>query len=245
VIDAFLIDKLTVLLLQQRCTRDRDGTVFYRPIRGRGAVRLNADEWASEEQLYRDLTRRSGRMLRWALWLTIPFGIMLMVIESNIPMLHAASGRLEAASPTAAMLLYTAAMPLSFMAWHCWKVIASGVSINARLSSRPRLMRVPKGEAVAFRAAQLLALVLLGPHLFLETAVTLDPQRFYYTPFRYYRLDWFGLASIIVLGTLAYYRVLGWWLNRGEARQEDAVEDAGRQLAIVERAKQSLPNPPA
>jgi len=245
VIDAFLIDKMTVLLLQQRCTRDRDGTVFYRPIRGRGAVRLGADEWASEEQLYRDLTRHSARMLRWALWLTIPFGIVLMAIEWNIPVLHAASDRLEAASPTAAMLLYTAAMPLSFMAWHCWKVIGAGLSTNARLSSRPRLMRVPKGEPVALQAAQLLALVLLGPHLFLELAVTLDPQRFYYTPFRYFRLDWFGLASIIVPGILVYYRILRWWLSRGEARDEDAVDDATRQVAIVERAKQSLPNPPA
>lgn len=245
-IDAFLIDKMTALLLQQRCTRDRDGTIFYRPLRGRGAVRLSAEEWASEEQLYRDLTRRSARMLRWALWLTIPFGIMLMAIESNIPALHAASDRLEAASPTAAMLLYTAAMPLSFMAWHCWKVIDAGYGINARLSSQPRLLRIPKGEPVALQAAQLLALVLLGPHLFLELAVTIDPQRFYYTPFRYYRLDWLGAASIVVLAILAYYRARRWWLGRGEAPHAEAVDDdATRQRAIVARAREALPNPSA
>ena len=244
-IDAFLIDKMTVLLLQQRCTRDRDGTIFYRPVRGRGAVRLSADEWASEEQLYRDLTKRSARMLRWALWLTIPFGIMLMAIEWNIPALHAASDRLEAASPTAAMLLYTAAMPLAFMAWHCWKVIDAGYGINARLSLRPRLLKVPKGEPVALQAAQILALVLLGPHLFLELAVTIDPQRFYYTPFRYYRLDWLGLVSITVLGILAYYRARRWWLGRGEAPHAEAVGDGSRQHAIVARAKEAMRNPSA
>jgi len=244
VIDAFLIDKMTVLLLQQRCTRDRDGTIYYRPVGGRGAVRLSADEWASEEHLYRDHTRRSARMLRWALWLTIPFGIMLMAIETNIPVLHAASDRLEAVSPTAAMIFYTAAMPLSFMAWHCWKVIESGLSINARLSSRPRLKRVPQGEPVALQAAQLLALVLLGPHLFLELVVTLDPQRFYYTPFRYYRLDWLGVVSIIVLGVLVYYRARRWWRSRGETPHEAAVDETTRQLAIIGRAKQALSDPP-
>ena len=243
-IDAFLIDKMTVLLLQQRCTRERDGTIYYRPARARGAVRLSADEWAGEEQLYRDLTRRSARMLRWALWLTIPFGIMLMAIEWNIPVLHAASDRLEAVSPTAAMLLYTAAMPLSFMAWHCWKVVEAGLAINARLSSRPRVARVPKGEPVALRAAQLLGLVLLGPHLFLEVAVTLDPQRFYYTPFRYYRRDWFGVGSIVVLVVLVYYRARLWWFSRGDGTQAPTAGDSERQNAIVGRAKRQQADHP-
>jgi len=247
VIDAFLIDKLTTLLLEQRCSRDADGTVFYQPFHGRGAVRLSADEWEAQGQIYRDRTRRSGRMLRWALWLTIPFGIALMAIEWNIPTLHAASDALEAAAPQLAMILYTAAMPLSFMAWHCWKVFAAGVEIDTRLASRPRVAKVPKGAPAARKAAELLALVLLGPHVILEIAVTLNPQGFYYTPFREYRLDWLGVVSLAVFAVLAWFRVQA-WLQSGAAPVAGSDTGEHTRLGTVvgrARAPNAEPHPPA
>lgn len=239
-IDAFLIDKLTTTLLQQRVARDGTGTIFYRPFHGHGAIRLSADEWAEQQHLYRDLTLRSGRMLRWALWLTTPFGIALMAIAWNIPTLHAASDALEAAAPQVAMILYTAAMPLSFMAWHCWKVVAAAIEIDTRLAGRPRVARAPKGQPAMRKIAELLALVLLGPHLLIEIAVTLNPQGFYYTPFREYRLDWLGDASLAIFAVLAYFRVKAWLLLRVAPVADCDSDERTRLGDVVGRARAPL-----
>lgn len=85
--DFFLVEKIAVRRLQQRCIdRDRD-TLLVRIDRNGGVV-VSRAEWAAIGEAFRRSTCRSAQVLRWTLWWQIPAALTLLAVIVGRPLLR-------------------------------------------------------------------------------------------------------------------------------------------------------------
>jgi hypothetical protein len=206
-IDLFLYEHIARTRLRQGCVEDGSGGFYYRMGEGRGAVRLSASEWEWVEGRFREEIALTAKALKLAIWMTIPFGLLLVVIIASIPPLQAALSAFDRVVPLLLPFLITSALPLGMMAQHMLAVQHAVDRSRARLQSRPRCTVPPgTGRRRGLNTLELVALVAVGPHLVFEIYGSINPAGFRNTPFSGTHLDLWGLTGIAVLVLMAALR---------------------------------------
>jgi hypothetical protein len=230
VADLFLFEKIAVTRLRQRRVEDGGPGVRLRMPDGRGDVRLSGDEWDALGGWYRDQVRPSAKRLRLAVWLTLPLIIAFLALVYNVPLLRAAFEWLFDVAAPLVMLFLCGALPLTMATLHALAVQRAIDRVNAALADRPRHGASGLAPPKALNTVELIALVLVGPHLVFATIGTLSPGAFRNTPFTNAHLDAPAVAGLVVLLALGLLR---WRRTRQAAAQ---AGDGGRSLDVVARA---------
>ena len=230
--DLFLFEKIAVARLKQRCVDDGSASLRFRMDDGLGDVRLTRQEWEALGGWFRGEVAPSARKLRLAVLLTLPAIIALFGIAANFPPMMAVLESVERVSPALLMFLLCAGLPLTFMILHMLAVQRAVDGVRAALVSRPRLGASPPSRAV--NTLELIALVLVGPHLIVGLWGSLFPNAFRNTPWTGAHLDGFGVAGI------ALFLLLGFLRWRRTRPIPDAGE-AGRSVDVVARARETSP----
>lgn len=230
--DLFLFEKIAVTRLRQRCVDDGSASIRFRMDDGLGDVRLTRQEWEALGRWFRGEVAPSARKLRLAVLLTLPAIIALFGIAANFPPVMAALDSIWSVSPALLMFLLCAGLPLTFMTLHALAVQRAVDGVRAALVDRPRLGASPPSRAI--NIVELVALVLVGPHLIVGLWGSLFPNAFRNTPWTGAHLDGFGIAGLVVLALLGFLR----W-RRG--RPIPVGEEAGRSVDVVARARETAP----
>lgn len=235
--DLFLFEKIAVARLKQRRVDDGSLGVRVRMPDGKGDVRLTANEWDSLGDWFRDQVAPSAKRLRLSIWLTLPLIIALLGITANVPVLKAAVEGLYDLSPGLFMLFLCGALPLTMTALHCLAVQRAVQGVNEALADRPRHGISNQPPPKALNTLELIALVLVGPHLITATLGTLFPGIFRNTPWTNAHLDLksvAGLAVLMALGLMRWRRI-----RQGAAY----VAERSRSVDVVARAREAAPRP--
>lgn len=234
-IDLFLYEHIARTRLRQGCVEDGSGGFYYRMGKGRSAVRLSASEWEWVEGRFREEIAPTAKALKLAIWMTIPFGIALVIVINSITALDAAVAAFDRVFPMLYPFLVTSALPLGMMAQHMLAVQRAVDRSRERLQSRPRCT-IPAGtrRRRGLNALELIALIAVGPHLAYEIYGSVNPDGLRNTPFSGTHLDAWGLMGIAVLVLMAALR----WR---EARQTRAPAPAS---APAEHASPAVPTRP-
>ena len=233
--DLFLFEKIAVARLGQRRVDDGSPGVRLRMPDGQGDVRLAAHEWDALGDWFRVQITPSARRLRLAVVLTLPLIIAFLAVIANVPVLKSAFERVFDAAPALFMLFLCGALPLTMTALHALAVQRAVDGVNEALADRPRLGTSCLPPRRALNAMELIALVLVGPHLILGLWGSVFPGAFLNTPWSGTRLDAFGVAGIAVFLLLGFLR---WRRSRPPRPTGD---DVGRSVDIVARAKETAP----
>lgn len=228
--DLFLFEKIAVTRLRQRRVEDGSIGVRLRMPDGKGDVRLTANEWEALGEWFRARVAPSARRLRLAVWLTLPLIIAFLGIVYNVPVLRAAFERLLEVAAPLVMLFLCGALPLTMAALHSLAVKRAIDGVNSALADRPRHGTSCLPPPRALNTLELVALVLVGPHLIVGIIGTLNPGALRNTPLTGAHLDMRSIAGLIVLLALAILR----WRR---IRQSAAVACEGsRSVDVVARA---------
>ena len=230
--DLFLFEKIAVTRLKQRCVDDGSASIRFRMDDGLGDVRLTRQEWEALGGWFRSEVSPSARKLRLAVLLTLPAIIALFGIAANFRPVMVALESIESVSPALLMFLLCAGLPLTFMTLHALAVQRAVDGVRAALVDRPRLGASPPPRAI--NTLELIALVLVGPHLIIGLWGSLFPNAFRNTPWTGTRLDAFGIAGIVLFLVLGYLR----W-RRG--RPIPPAGESGRSVDVVARARETAP----
>lgn len=200
---ARLFESIAVARLQHRCVSLTADRVRFRMGGGEGDVILSNTQWDALGSRFRDAVRPSARALFWALVATIPFGILLCAVIAAVPGLAATIDALDAILPGLSVLLVTSGLPLFAMARHMIAVQRAVDMTRGALATCPRIeasVQAPRKRALQF--FEIAALVLVGPHLVIQTYGSLNPQAFRNTPWAGTHLDISGIAGFVVLAAL-------------------------------------------
>jgi hypothetical protein len=235
--DLFLFEKIAVTRLRQRRVEDGSLGVRVRMPDGKGDVRLTANEWEALGDWFRDQVAPSAKRLRRSVWLAIPLTIAFLGIVYNVPILKAAFTWLFDLAGPLVMLFLCSALPLTMTALHCRAVQRAVDGVNAALQDRPRygISNLPPPKAL--NVLELIALVLVGPHLITATLGTLFPGIFRNTPWTNAHLDLksvAGLAVLLALGLLRWRR-----MRQGQA----CLAEGSRSVDVLARAREGVPQP--
>jgi hypothetical protein len=231
--DLFLLEKIAVARLEQACLRDGPAALRFRMDDGKGDVRLTEQEWESLGGWFREAVAPSARRLRLAILFTVPFGIALLAVIANVPALAAVAGRIDNVVPLLLPLLITAGLPLGAAVAHGLAVQRAFDGVKQALLSRARLGASPVPRAL--NALELIALVLVGPHLLVGLVGSLSPDAFRDTPWSGAQLGLLDLLGLVVLAALAWRR---WQTNRHAAAW---AGEGGRAVDVVARARDTAP----
>ena len=199
-------------------------------------VRLTSDQWNRLGGSCREAIALSARGLRWAVLMTVPFSLMLMVLIANIPGASAAVDALDRRVPGIAVLLIIWFLPVAATTWHMLVVQRAVEETFATLAWQPRCAAPQTGRRGPINALEIAALVLIGPHLLIQIYGTLDPDAFRNTPWTGSRLTASGIAGLAVLVALAGLR----WLDR---RRSGAVMPS--EMRVAADAPAHPQSPPA
>jgi hypothetical protein len=230
--DLFLFGKIAVTRLKQRCVEDGSPGVRLRMPDGKGDVRLATHEWEALGGWYRAQVAPSAKRLRLAVWLTLPLIIACLGITANVPVLKAAVEGLFEASPALFMLFLCGGLPLTMAALHARAVQRAVDGVNEALAGRPRLGTSCLPPPRALNVLELIALVLVGPHLVIGIVGSLNPDAFRNTPWTGSHLDAQGLAGLAVLLALGLLR----W--RRTRRAAAFAAEGSRSVDVVARARE-------
>jgi hypothetical protein len=230
--DLFLFEKIAVTRLRQRRVEDGSLGVRVRMPDGKGDVRLTANEWEALGGWFRDQVAPSAKRLRRSVWLTVPLVIAFLGIVYNIPILKAALVWLFDLAGPLVMLFLCSALPLTMTALHCRAVQRAVGGVNEALADRPRhgISHLPPPKAL--NTLELIALVLVGPHLITATLGTLFPGIFRNTPWTNAHLDLKSVAGLAVLLALGLLR---WRRMRQSAGY---AAEGSRSVDVVARARE-------
>ena len=197
--DLFLVEKLSVKRLQQRCAHDGAGLILR--IDSDGAVRLTRAEWDRMGQRFRDRIAPSARRLRWAIALQIPVAILALALIDHFPALGRFVTAIEAHLPAGLIpLLITIWLPTLAFVHHARIVLAATKASIAAVAGRPRIAVAVSGAVRRFHALELIALALFGPGAFIDLYGTISPHGLDGTPMMGREL---GLTSAIGLTVFA------------------------------------------
>ncbi len=233
--DLFLFEKIAVTRLKQRCVDDASPGVRLRMPDGNGDVRLAAHEWDALGDWFRAQVAPSARRLRLAVLLTLPLIIAFLAITANVPLLKTVVEWLFDASPALFMLFLCGALPLTMATLHALAVQRATDGVNEALADRPRLGTSCLPPPRALNAVELVALVLVGPHLIVSLYGSLNPGAFRNTPWTGAHLDSRSIAGLVVLLALGLLR----WRRM---RQSAAYAAQGsRSVDVVARARETHP----
>lgn len=230
--DLFLFEKIAVARLKQRRVEDGSPGVRVRMPDGKGDVRLSGNEWDSLGDWYRAQVAPSAKRLRLSVWLTLPLIIALLAITANVPVLKAAVEGLFEAAPALVMLFLCGALPLTMATLHALAVQRAIDGVNQALADRPRhgISCLPPPKAL--NAVELIALVLVGPHLVTATLGTLVPGIFRNTPWTNAHLNMQSVAGLVVLAALGLLR----WRRMRQGAVYAA--EGARSVDVVARARE-------
>jgi hypothetical protein len=233
--DLFLFEKIAVTRLRQRRVEDGSPGVRLRMPDGRGDVRLATHEWDALGGWFRAQIAPSARRLRLAVLLTLPLIIAFLAIVANVPALKTVFEWLFNLSPPLSMLFLCGALPLTMTALHALAVQRAMDGVNAALADRPRHGTSGLAPSRALNMVELIALLLVGPHLIIGLWGSLFPNAFRNTPWTGAHLDSAGVAGIAIFLVLGYLR---WRRSRPVA---PGAGEAGRSVDVVARAREPAP----
>lgn len=229
--DLFLFEKIAMTRLKQRRVEDGGPGIRLRMPDGQGDVRLTACEWETLGDWFRARVEPSAKRLRLAVWLTLPLIIAFLGIVYNVPVLKTAFEWLFDAAAPLVMLFLCGALPLTMAALHALAVQRAIDGVNQAIADRPRHGTSCLPPPKALNIVELIALVLVGPHLVFATIGTLSPGAFRNTPWTNAHLDLKAIAGLVVLLALGLLR----WRRM---RQAAAYATGGtRSIDVVARAR--------
>lgn len=230
--DLFLFEKIAVTRLKQRRVEDGSIGVRVRMPDGKGDVRLTANEWEALGGWLRDQVAPSAKRLRLSVWLTLPLIIAFLGIVANIPALKAGFEWLFDQAAPLVMLFLCGGLPLTMAALHALAVQRAMDGVNEALADRPRhgISNLPPPKAL--NTVELIALVLVGPHLILGIIGTINPDAFRNTPWTGTHLDLRSIAGLVVLLALG---VMRWRRMRQSAAY---LAEGSRSVDVVARARE-------
>jgi hypothetical protein len=232
-LDPKLFEKLSVRMLHQRCAVDEFGFIFYRLKDGSGFVQLTQREWDELGKAFDDAISKSSRAVRWAFNLAMPFTILLLALISAEPSLRYALEAIERAAPLLAYLSVTMTMPLAVMALHNRRVQRAIDTVEEVLATQPRCAPPPIQGNRGLNAMELIGLVVIGPHLFLQLLGTSYPDLYRNTPLSGTQLGITGYASLGLLVAIGIAR----WRRTRWVGEVDQIEQYGRRHDALRRAK--------
>lgn len=204
--DFFLIEKIAVKRLQQRCLRDASGGLLFRLSRN-DAVAMTPAEWDFFGCRFRAETRRSARLLRWGIWLQIPFGFLVLVLVQRTPIAVwlQSNGLLFAA-----WVLVSVSLPVAGAIVHSLAVRRAIGRVVAALAARPRADLGGNRPTVILHVFEIVMLVLFGPGVFIDLYGSAFPHAFDHTPWMERHIGWdsaIGLAAFIYVVTACLWRL--------------------------------------
>jgi hypothetical protein len=205
-LDLFLFEKIETTRLKQRGYADGSGAVYVRMKDREGDVRLSQREWDTLGGWLGEQLRPTARALRLSTYLAIPFAVALCGVIWNVPALRDALDWLDGQVPVLVPFLMVAGYPLAMMARHILAVRSATARIDAVLAEYPRVESPPRPPRAALNTLEILALVLVGPHLLVQIYGTIHPNGLLNTPLTGQHLDWSGAAGLGILAGLLLLR---------------------------------------
>lgn len=224
--------------LQQRCYHEESGNVRMSKVDGSQAF------WLTRRQ-YDDLVLEFGaamqpinRILVWGFWIAIPVTLLTLKV------LH--STKLDVMIDNLGMPWQSRLLGFLVLTW--WPLLIVGAhwrgvrKVNATIDAR--LARLPKApfpspRPIALHTAEIAALFLVGPGLFLDIIATLFPHGFRHTPFMGRSVGLLTLAGIVVLGVIISRRwhFLMAQFARSSPKGDEPAAPVGRQSDFIARAR--------
>lgn len=197
--DLFLLQKITIARLQQRCVALDSGHLLFRMRDGRGAVRLSREKWEALGATYRTRIAPSAKLLCWAAWLQIPLAIFALFVMMSIPGFTALGGLIDRVIPGISVILITAWPLLLGSAWHYMAVGRATSDLMSVLAAEERVPEPPLPLRRGLNGLEILAIALVGPHLIVGLYGTLVPDAYDNTPFAGTSLGLLDIFAFCVL----------------------------------------------
>ncbi|WP_136943069.1 hypothetical protein [Sphingomonas baiyangensis] len=191
------------LRFRQRGEAMRDGTVHVDPRDGGGRVPMPREEWDRCVDWFACEIRPATRALKLLILLQIPLAILTLGILTRLDLI-APIDRMFAGAFAIVPVLVVTCWPLLLGAAIYWRAYRTIVRHFADgLAQRPR---VPAADRTTRRLhlAEIVALVLVGPHLLIALYGTLAPNAFDHTPWMGTRLGPLDLIGFALLGWIGW-----------------------------------------
>ena len=233
---AFLFEHGSRTRLRQRRVLEGD-RVTYRLRDGSGFVALSLTEWSKTEDSLNKAVARSGKRLRWALNLAIPFSILLMCFYSAILPVKAAIDWLDHNLWGAGYLVMIFGMPITMVAIHNRTVQRAMDAIEARLARKPRFVPPVGPSRRALNGLEMLALLIAGPQLVIDIVGTITPEVFRNTPLVGSELGVFSGIALAVLAGIVALR----WREKRRSWAPESTEKTERRTDVIGRTRSLQP----
>ncbi len=203
--DVFLIDKLAVTRLQQRCEQTSGSSRLFR-VDALQAVTVSEAEWQDIGRWFRATVAPSARLLRWAIWLQVPVAIALLALILGVPLFRHAAESADAHTPGLTWPLLSVLLPLIAAARHN-RIVAGAVrTVVSNLAERPRIaIEAPHGQG-GLHAIEIVALVLFGPGTIIDLYGSLVPHAFDHTPWMGRQLGWTSIVGLVAFSAILLLR---------------------------------------
>ena len=204
----FLVEKLALLRLRQRCIALRSGDTLFRMSDKRGAVRLTPAQAHTIQSHYRELIRPSGRVLGLSLWLQVPIVLLTMVLLAHFfrsSAVDAAIARVDALVPGLGVLLFTTWPLLLALIHHARMIGKANSGLDEFLESRAREPEPNLPAKKPLNGLEIVALLVVGPHILVDLVGSLSPHVLNNTPFTGRQL---GVTDLIGIAVCVGFRLL-------------------------------------
>ena len=228
--DLFLLQKITIARLQQRCVPLDSGHLLFRMRDGRGAAYLTVEQWNILGDRYRERIMPSARLLSWAIWLQIPLAILALFLLIRIPGFEALGDLLDRFIPGLFVILLTTWPLMLGAVWHYRAVMRATAELESFLATRERVPEPQLPSRLGLNLLEIAAIVLVGPHLIVGLYGTLVPDAYDHTPFTGTQLGPWDIAAFATLIGLLILR------SRPKALVSDPVQNEPRPVKSFGRA---------
>lgn len=232
--DFFLVEKIAVRRLQQRCLDWSDAHWLFRIDRDSGVL-VSRPEWRAIGDHFRQSIRSSAWVLRWSLILQIPVGLLILSLGTSSSYLLRIWDAIDGVVPGLGWLVLSTALPVAGLVWHMRSVNHAIAVIIGELAKRPRQPIPPRAVRRGLHAIEIVALVLFGPGTFISLYGSLVPHAFDNTPWMGRGMDWSSAIGLAAFAVIVGRQLLLRWGARPapDARQSPAPTTPRRRALVA------------
>ena len=207
--DFFLVEKIAVLRLQQRCLDLDRANHLFRIDRQTGVIVPHA-EWSAIGAHFLESIRGSARVLRWSILLQIPVALVMLSLVAKSTIFASAWDMADGVVPGLFWLILSTMLPVAGLLWHGRNVGRRIDSIVVELAMRARQPAPLRVFSRGVHLIEVVALVLFGPGVFIALYSSIFPHAFDNTPWMGRRMDWDSIVGVFAFAIVVLRQL---WLR--------------------------------